>query len=187
VPSRCQRGATTRCCRSHEVDHCRRGPGVGRRPSQVTPVSVEEGSRVQSLSGKPALQRVRLRRRRACLGSARSERLARSRHGHCRRNDMPIGRGDGGERRDIRCGSSALHRSRHWRVRSARARSNDEGHKPAVPSSTEATIIVVVKTGAASETIDAAIVSRIAAAAAGPPVSHRGSKSKYDLRSARGC
>ena len=39
------------------------------------------------------------------------------------------------------------------------------------------TTIVIVNTNAASETIDAAIVSKIASAASGPPVIHRGRSS----------
>ena len=45
------------------------------------------------------------------------------------------------------------------------------------------TTIVIVNTSVANDTIDTAIVSRIAIAASGPPVSHRGTASKSNQRS----
>ena len=51
------------------------------------------------------------------------------------------------------------------------------------PIASWTTTIVIVRTKAANETMDVAIVPRIPKAASGPPVSHRGISPKSDARS----
>ena len=69
----------------------------------------------------------------------------------------------------------------NWLGRSCRNVCTMRGENWPIASCT--TTIVIVRTNAASDTIDAAIVSRIAVAASGPPVIQRGTASKSNHRS----